>query len=370
MVMHTGSRASTGSASCPGASPRNHCRWNAGMLCQTMSPLRHTLHASSGTLRRWAMLLLKPLVCAPLLTACTPKAAHVPSGNDAGAASKPVQDHVNPHILLRGPGGHYRVQSYASGTPTALHVQLEAFPQGNAPAADLIRGCPVEILLYPADARPTKPAWRSTAAAGQPCAGAKRSADSSASTLELSFDIRHVLGDSLSPGPYRADVVVGSGQDRLRVERRGLYLWPDTLPPISSLEPLRFTVASDSEVDGRPALRVAITATNTGRRRVEIGFGACAVQVVLYQPAPGADRAVWDSRKGEACPAYSAGAILAPGESRQPQEFRSIVSFARIRGAGVPSGSYEAVATLHVGAGRNTAADSSIRLPLGTITVP
>jgi hypothetical protein len=280
-----------------------------------------------------------------------------------------VQHEADPYASQRGRDGNYRVQSYTSGTPTELVVRVEAFPHEGTATDGLLRGCAVEVLLEPA-AGGREPVWRSVAVRGPPCAGAKRSTESAASVLELRYDVRRVLGDSLAPGAYDVLTMAGSDGDPLRFRNSGVYLWPDTLPPLPSLAPLRFAAVARVQGGAQADLRVEVTATNTGRRRVEVGFGACAVRVALYKPAPSSDGALWDSSVAEACPAYSAGAVLAPGESRKPREFRTQIEMARVRAAGVPSGIYDGVATLRLAGGRNETVDDSVRLPLGRIIIP
>jgi hypothetical protein len=346
-----------------------HLRWSAPMFNRTTSWLQHVLLTAAGRRRRPGQLLLASLACAPLWMACTPRSSGVPSSRDDARGDMAVQDEADPYAEQRGREGNYRVQSYTSGTPTELVVRVEAFPHEGTAADGLLRGCPVEVLLKPA-AGGREPVWRSPAVPGPTCAGAKRTIESAGSVLELRYDLRRVLGDSLAPGAYDVLTMVGSDRDPLRFRNGGVYLWPDTLPPIPSLAPLRFAAVARVQ-GGAPAdLLVEVTATNTGRRRVEVGFGACAVRVALYKPAASSDGALWDSSVAEACPAYSAGAVLAPGESRQPGEFRTEIAMGRIRAAGVPPGVYDGVATLRLSGGRNETADDSVRLPLGRITVP
>lgn len=309
------------------------------------------------------------VVCTLVWAACSPGSSGAPPARHAGRSEVPVESKADSHTLRSGPGGRYRVRSYASGTPTHLVVRAEAFPYGGTATSDPLRGCPVEVLLYSTTLDPSSVAWRSTAAPGGTCAGAKRVQGSAASEIELGYDLRGVLGDSLVPGYYRTDVIVGSGRDRIRFTNDRVYLWPDTLPPVPSLAPLRFTAAAEVHQQVQPTLGVTVTARNAGKERVEIGFGACAVRVTLHQPGRVTDRAVWDSSVGEACPAYSAGAVLSPGESRQPREFRTEIPMSRIKVSRVPPGTYAGFATLHLTAGRNDAHADSIRLPLGSIQI-
>ena len=104
-------------------------------------------------------------------------------------------------------------------------------------------------------------------------------------------------------------------------------------------------------VDASPnELWTAVTAVNPTRRRVQIEFGSCSMTVYAYLNPDRSGEPVWRSsgyryaRPSDSivavCPDYLGVRVLAPGDSAQPEEFRTRFPVAEILGDSLPEGHY------------------------------
>ena len=328
------------------------------------------------------------------------------SSGGAGTHRVPrsISDHSPIWIRVRLPQEASNVQSGANSTRSIrksadgleYRVRAEVVRQGY-PFLDVtvtalnptsravhieIPDCAVNVLVHDRKDSTRKVLWSSwrqkypgpPRATGRTCRGGviemelKPGDSIRGGPLSYQTGIDHILGDTIAPGEYPAEVIVDVSRKRSTFnfgalsinrlpngERRPLPRWPSHLD--SSLANVEFTLASGVEGVAPASFGVHVTAHNRGRIAAHLSFGDCALTVFGYRSAERAGIPVWRSDRaappwvktsGRACLLYLANQHIMPGESISPREFNTLIPTYEILGDSLAEGMYYFRANLKV----------------------
>jgi hypothetical protein len=181
--------------------------------------------------------------------------------------------------------------------------------------------CPMVLRLYRTPDRSGRPMWRSDAAVDKARCPASYLYGA---RVAVSWPVPAMLGDSLSPGKYFFQYSVRLADGTVaEYAAGGAYLTSDPRPQSRDWSSLR--MRARTEIVGQAPRELVATAviTNIGSRTVGFEHGSCALRTLLYRPAPGDDRLIWQSDRrrdprfqgGYACTLELLVRALPPGDS-------------------------------------------------------
>ncbi|HEY0970889.1 MAG TPA: hypothetical protein VGE02_07965 [Gemmatimonadales bacterium] len=201
--------------------------------------------------------------------------------------------------------------------------------------------CRVVFRLYDNADREGEPAWRSDAGPGVGCDVGE--SDTASTGVARRFPVHAILGDSLEGGRYFATATVRSGDVARTMDAGSVYLWADSLPPVSDRDRLRWVVET-AVVGTAPAeLMATATVTNSGRRRVRLAYDECTFRLRLFR-TPLRLLTVWraEERDGAAreCADAPSHVVLAPRESFTTEELSITAAVPDILGDSLRDGHY------------------------------
>jgi hypothetical protein len=174
-----------------------------------------------------------------------------------------------------------------------------------------LTACPFSLRLYRNGDRSTVPAWRSDKAGPSIRCPVLERFDTSRTDVTATWDVSHLLGDSLPAGRYAFGYAVRTADGRVFDFAAGpRYLTTDRTLPTSDLSGVQFAASSEIVGNGPRMLKTVATLRNATRRAVLVRFGACNVNLRLYRNAERTGLPVWRSeyrkapgdRYGYACP--------------------------------------------------------------------
>ena len=151
-------------------------------------------------------------------------------------------------------------------------------------------------------------------------------------------------------------------------DRNDIFLRSTLLVPGAATAELMY-YAESYLVDASPnEVWTAVTVVNPTREQIQIEFGSCSMWIYAYSNLGRSGTPVWGSsgyryaRPSDSiaavCPDYLGIRVLAPGDSVQPEEFRTRFPVAEILGDSLPEGHYYFAAAVEVNG-------DTVRLPAG-----
>ena len=191
-----------------------------------------------------------------------------------------------------------------------------------------LQGCTVWPEAYASPARAEDPLW---VPAGECMQQPLTSIVPPDATIQFPFLAHDVmLANALPDGRYyftarfrrfndTLALVAGSGDVRLRVPGLAYHV--------------------QARLEGRHAVRAEVSMENRNDERVQVTFGHCALGLTVYRDK---DRTQllrrW--RAQDFCLSYLAGVDLAPGDSRQPDEWVHTFHVSKLAESGITPGRY------------------------------
>lgn len=313
-----------------------------------------------------------------VLSACSPPEPEPLGPLLARDTLRPAFPPAAPPSRERSVGGRIYMASVHAieTTPPLIAVALTARDSLRRPIDAPIAGCPVGLEVYRGAGREGDPVWRSAPLPGSKCPiGPPESYPYG--RIERRYRVADILGDSLPPGQYHFTAVLDLAGDTVYFPTGSGYLYADSLPVTGDRSALRFQGETRLEGVAPTHLITEVRITNTGARRVELGFGGCALQVRAYRTPERTGTPAWRSelrtdprnpRVGYGCPGSLGIFLVHPGASRTFSGIGGRVPVYEILADSLPEGRYYLAAELEViDSSRREHRADTLRLPAGDV---
>ncbi|HEX5582036.1 MAG TPA: hypothetical protein VFX39_10685 [Gemmatimonadaceae bacterium] len=246
--------------------------------------------------------------------------------------------------VAAAPGGAPRVTvARLDETPPVLRMLVTDVGGGGVEWGGTA-SCRVVLRLYDNADHEGEPAWRSDAGPGVGCDAGFPDSTAPPGGVARRFPVPSILGDSLDGGRYYATATVRSGDVAHTVNAGSVYLWNDSLPPVSDRERLRWVVETAVVGTAPPELVANVTVTNSGRRRVRLAYDECSLRLRLFR-TPLRLLTVWSAEEradgaARECTDPPSHVVLAPRESFTADELSIAASVPEILGDSLREGHY------------------------------